>query len=64
METLRYMTELKKGKLFKLLESNASEDQLREYINMNGKMKPFCPFIFRKIKDTVNQNIEQENGNE
>ena len=53
------MKELKKGKLFKLLEDNTPEDQLVEYININGKMKPYCPIIFTKA--TI---VEQENVNE
>lgn len=56
------MAELTKGKVFKLLEDNVSEDTLREYININGKIKPYCPIWFRP--DTSNQDIEQENGDE
>ena len=56
------MAELTKGKVFKLLEDNVSEDTLREYININGKMKPYCPIWFRP--DNSNQDIEQENVDE
>ena len=56
------MAELTKGKVFKLLEDNVSEDTLREYININGKKKPYCPIWFRP--NIGNQDIEQENGDE
>lgn len=37
---------MKKGKLFEIIEKEYDEDKVRNFINMNGKMKPYCPVSF------------------
>ena len=56
------MAELTKGKVFKLLEDNVPENDLREYININGKKKPYCPIWFNTSNG--DQIAEQESGDE
>lgn len=37
---------MKKGKLFMMMEQNADEEKIKEFIIMNGKTKPYCPISF------------------
>lgn len=56
---------MKKGKLFELLENDITEDntnEIKNFIIMNGKTKPYCPVTFAQVE--IDKTIQElrENG--